>query len=226
MKVNKIVKIVLGIVIIGAGYLFWRISTTEDIKDTTLNGSTVTTTDETTSEEKSDDKLTADKSTFSLADGAITFDTPPTWTDDGVGCIKDAAAYSNAEYLDSVRLLPGEELRTIYGDGTEYFYVNVCVFENVNDLEPEVWFSNAGAGGIGSGIRTDDDEDSSNPINGYPAYYRKQKSGYEEVSYVLSVEEKIVYVRARTFDTHEDLPGVGDFRKFESPIKELVSTIR
>jgi type II secretory pathway pseudopilin PulG len=162
---------------------------------------------------------------IALADNSVVLKAPASWTKDGIGCIKDSSAYSEQKYIDSTALLPGEKLRTIYGNGTEYFHINICVFANEKKLSPETWFIDAAAGGIGEGTGFPNDEKSTEPINGYSAYYRKTKPSYESVNYVLSSSNKIVYVNARIYETHPSLPGVGDFRKFESSIKDLVNTI-
>lgn len=163
---------------------------------------------------------------LSLADESVTFKTPTSWTKDGTGCIKNTAQYSSQTYLDSAALLPGEKLPTIYGNGTEYFHVNICVFENTKNLSPEEWYSDAGAGGIGMGVGSGNVKSSDEAINGNPAYYRKDMPDYETISYVVAAKDKIILITARTYDTSEDKPGVGDFRKFETAIKELAHSVQ
>lgn len=168
---------------------------------------------------------------FALASEQVTFNAPTGWTKDGIGCIKDSAAYGSTEYLDSTALLPGEKLRTVYGDGTEYFHVNVCVFGNSHNLSPEAWFNGepGGLGAGGGGYPSTKDVTSKDSINGNPAYYIKfvvSEHEYDEVHYVIAAKDKIIEVSARTYETNKDLPGVGDFRKFEPAIKALVNSIQ
>ncbi|MFO0781692.1 MAG: prepilin-type N-terminal cleavage/methylation domain-containing protein [Candidatus Saccharimonadales bacterium] len=159
--------------------------------------------------------------TMALASKSVMFKVPSSWTNDGVGCVADSAAYSNQKYIDSVAILPGEKLPTIYGSGTEFFHINVCVFENPDNMGPKEWLQNS----VGAGTGFSGDESSEEKINGYSAYYQKTKPDYEEVSYVLTGKGKIVLVQARTYETDKKMPGVGDFRKFEQHIKSMVNTI-
>jgi type II secretory pathway pseudopilin PulG len=217
-------EVLIAIIVIGliggAGWYVWDKQYGKQNQITTNNGLVSQDSISNTASDKT-------ASVLSLADGTVTFTTPQNWSKDGIGCIKDSNKYSSTEYLDSVALLPGEKLRTIYGDGTEYFHINVCVFGNNKILTPEKWFTDASVGGIGEGTGSSDDQSSSDSINGYAAYYRKtiSSANYHEVNYVISSKDKLVYVQARTYDIDDKLPGVGDFRKFEASLKDMVQSV-
>lgn len=168
--------------------------------------------------EKSNNTAQAEK-TMTLADGSVTFKTPTAYSVDGVGCVKESDMYQNQTYLDSVAILPGEKLATNYGNGTEFFHINVCVFSNENNLTPKEWFEDASKGGIGQGTSSAQDQASTAKINGYDAFFRKTKQSYEEVNYVISAKGKLVLVSARTYE--ED----ADFKKFESAIERMSKSI-
>jgi hypothetical protein len=170
---------------------------------------------------------------LTLANNSVAFDMPATWEKSDVGCAKDSVIYGGQEYLESVALLPEEKLRTVYGDGTEFFHINVCVFKNKNNLSPMAWFEGDSNGGIGEGASTTNDETSNETINGFPAFYRKTKSinttlheEIDEVSYSIALSDKIILIRARTYEDRANLPGIGNFRKFEAPIRDFVHSIK
>ena len=163
---------------------------------------------------------------MTLASSSVAFKTPKTYNNDGIGCVKDSAAYDNQEYLDSTAILPGEKLITVYGSETEFFHINVCVFNNKNNLSAKDWFEGSYVdGGIGEGTGSSQDESVSTDINGNPGFYRKTKTSYEEVNYVVAAKGKLILVKARTYETDDKVPGAGDFRKFEPAIKELANSI-
>ncbi len=208
--------IVLGLVGGTGAYVYSQSASTDDERKVTASA------------DDPEQKLVENTDSSMYLDGkAVQFTAPASWSKDGVGCIKESNAFGNQVYLDSAALLPGEKLRTIYGDGSEYFHVNVCVFDNPDKLTPETWFTDASAGGIGEGTGDASDTNSSKSINGMPAFYRKvvSPSGYEEVHYVVSAKGKLVYVWARTYEVSDEVPGAGDFRKFETPIQDLVESI-
>lgn len=157
---------------------------------------------------------------FTLDD--IIFTTPKSWTEAGM-----VGPNQRLSLIAAMKLLPGEKLRTIYGDGTEYFHVNIAVYANTKNLSPQEWLTNdAGTGIGGQGFLANEDTESNSDINGYKAYHRHvANSSYQEQHYVLSSGDKLVYIYARTYDTATDLPGVGDFRKFESTITSLVQSV-
>jgi len=219
-------ELMLIVVIVAAlGFVGWYVwhakqttdKTTEQVNNTASSKSATT-------DSKTQPVTTA---SFTLDKDSVKFTTPKTWTNAGVGCIKTAPVYSQTDYIDSIALLPGEKLRTKYGDGTEYFNVVVCVFGNSKKLSPETFLSDSSAGGLGEGVSNSADKTSDAAINGNPAYYRKiySSSGYQEVHYVISANNKLVYVYARTYDKSDTLTGVGDFTKFEPDIAKLANSV-
>lgn len=165
---------------------------------------------------------------FKLASDTVSLEVPQLWTREGTGCSKVAPAFENQEYLDSTAIIPGEKLPTKYGNGDEFFTINVCVFGNKKKLSAYDWYEDASVGGIGEGIPSGEDKSSKDPISSHGAYYHKRiNTEYEEVNYVLSAEEKIVYIKARIYEpgTSPDGKAVGDFRKFESSIEQIVKSV-
>lgn len=160
---------------------------------------------------------------LSLAEGKVTLAIANNWSNDGTGCVKQAPAYEMFDYVDSTEILPGEKLPTLYGNGTEYFTIRVCVFNNPKNLSAKELLEQS------SGFSSSKDETSDMPINGNEAYYFKQNTDdYQNVDYLIKGSSgKFVFVTARTYEPGKTKDGsvVGDFRKFESQIKDMVSTI-
>jgi hypothetical protein len=207
--------LVIGLVIalLGAlGFIFWQnfihkepVVTKESTKNTSPSVSTQTDTK---------------KSTI----GNVTFNTPKNWSQDDVS----EGIKSNPALVGAMNFLPGEKLRTIYGDGKEFFHVRVAVYKNEKNYKPEDWFINdAGSNIGGEGVLSNNDTESKEKINSNDAYYRNTvNDSYEEVHYVISKGDTLVYIYARTYETSADLPGVGDFKKFEPAIAELAKSVR
>lgn len=209
---HVVIIVILVIALVGTlGFVFWQNSVNK--KDSVDNAAQT---------DNSTEKSTPEIITKTFTIDSVTFDTPKSWSKEGESPIP-----SN-DLIGSVKLLPGEKLRTIYGDGTEYFYVTVSTYRNSKNLTPQEWLTNdAGNPRGGLGIATNDDTESTSKINGYDAYSRNiVNSEYQDVNYVLSSDSKIVYIQARTYEPSSKLPGVGDFRKFEPAIKSLVESVR
>ncbi len=160
--------------------------------------------------------------TFTLDNNKVSLKASSTWTKD-----ETFKPTLSGALIDAMRLIPGEKFRTIYGGGTEYFTINVSVYKNEKNLSPQEWLANdAGNPAGGIGLLTEKDQESNAKINGYSTYFRKViNNEYEEVHYAIASEGRIVYITARTYDTTPDLPGVGDFRKFESDINKLAQSV-
>lgn len=204
--------VILIIALVGTlGFVFWQNFLNK--KDSADN---VAQTDNSSKES------TSEVTTKTFTVDSITFDTLKSWSKEGESPIP-----SN-DLIGSVKLLPGEKLRTIYGDGSEYFYVTVAAYRNSENLTPQEWLTHdAGNPYGGLGVATTDDTESISKINGYDAYFRNTvNSDYQDVNYVLSSNSKIVYIQARTYEPSSKLPGVGDFRKFEPAIKSLAESVR
>jgi len=210
------VVIILMIVIIGLDVLKKDKNRSPNATDTSQS-----------SQQKSETKTDTENSQdITLADNQVNFRVPKSWSDEGVGCTSSDTAYLRQEYEDSILLYPGEKLPTRYGEGTEYFNIRVCIFANKDNLSPETWYTD-GSKGIGASQPSRRDTVSRDSVNGYDAYYHKQvTSDYEEVHYVVTANDKIVYVVARTYEPGQlaDKP-VGDFRKFEPDIAALVKSL-
>lgn len=228
MRVDKqgfsvVIVLISVVIVLAAGYFGWRVY---DRRVNSDNGGVYNAVEQGPSGENEpmvtdQSQSTNDNEIITLASGDISFSTPESWEPEGIGCFKDGIPWSGQVYLDSVSILPGEKLRTIYGNGTEYFEIYVCVFENTENLTAEDWYT-----GVGFGVGTGGDERLASTLNGYDYYFYKQNSPYEQVNYVLASNEKVVLVWARLLETDDSLPGVGDFRKFEQPISEMIESIR
>jgi hypothetical protein len=193
-----VIIVVVVVVVLGAlAFVFWNNSTQP----------------QTNSNEQEREKVSGSNKVFTIDN--VSFSTPKTWTQDSQPTDK------------TMSLLPGEKLRTIYGDGTEYFHVYVGVYANPNKLTPQDWLINDAGNGLGGqGVLANSDTESNTKINGYDAYYRNTVNEfYEEVNYVLSASDTLVYIYARTYEVSADLPGVGDFRKFEPAIADLAESV-
>jgi hypothetical protein len=161
-------------------------------------------------------------STVALADNTVRFDIPSKWEVSKPGCIKESPAYENYTYLDSVSLTPSEKLPTVYGGGTEFFTINVCVFKDSGDESLAAWLEGA------AGDPSSNDITSNGSINNYESYYRKKVESYEEIYYVLRKNQTTVLVTARTYEpgTLSDGTKVGNFRQYETAIKQLTETVQ
>lgn len=209
---HVVIIVVLVIALVGMlGFVFWQNIVNK--KDSIDNA---------TQTENSSKKSTPEVTTRTFTIDPITFDTPKSWSEEG-----EISVPSN-DLIGSIKLLPGEKLRTVYGDGTEYFYVTVATYRNSKNLTPQEWLTNdAGNPHGGLGIAVNDDTESNSEINGYDAYFRNSiNPEYQDINYVLSSDGTIVYIQARTYEPSSKLSGVGDFRKFEPAIKSLVESVR
>jgi hypothetical protein len=172
---------------------------------------------------KTPTSVNTEKDTKQLTIGNVTFDTPKNWSQD-----MSIESVPDSTLVGAMSFLPGEKIRTVYGDGNEFFHIRVGVYKNQKNYTPEDWFINdGGSGGIGGqGILSNDDTESKEKISTNEAYYRNTvNSSYEEVHYVIGRGDTLVYIYARTYDTSDDLPGVGDFKKFEPAIAELAKSV-
>lgn len=218
-----LVLLVVGLTV-GAGWYVWQKQNNKPASNTSNQ-----TQNEDTKQELPTKKLT-------LADSVVSFDTPETWVKGDVGCVKGAPIFGNEKILDSVELLP---VKKSEGSKEPHFSANVCVFDNPQGQNPQEW-ANSTDGGASIGYPSDNDKTSEESINGNPAYYIKftaqEHGGNEDVYYVISAKNKIVYVSARTmydftgseYEGDEFKPYGGktyDFREYESVVKDLANSI-
>lgn len=208
----RVVIILVAVAFVAGGILAWQKAHQKD-------SNKVITANKTDMPRKSN-------TTLSLANDTVKFILPQSWTfvkglDE---CIKDEAL----GYIcyDGAAITPGDKLPTRYGGGTEFFDIQVSVFENPSRVDGKTWL-------VGDIVGDDYVVDSSNsPINGYDAYYRKTTYNGDgttivEVQYVFTSGNRAVLMYARTYEPGELADGtkVGDFRKFEASIAGVAQTV-
>ena len=184
------------------------------------------------SQKAAEEKDQADESQMNvlqLANNSVSLTIPKGWT--YVSGTDKCRSYAGTdlECIEGSIVTPGEKLPTAYGDGTEFFYIYVSVHNNTKNLGARKWLED----GLESGIGTGDIKESSVSINGYDTFSRVQQYGdggnaIRELDYSFVVGSKAITVHARTYDPGELSNGdsVGDFRKFEPSIADMVSTIQ
>ncbi|MEI7689977.1 MAG: hypothetical protein WCI79_03370 [Candidatus Saccharibacteria bacterium] len=147
----------------------------------------------------------------------------------------------NENFIDKKMFIPGEKLEVVYGNGKKYFYIDVSVYGNSRGVSAKDWLVyDSGYGwkaGGGKAEASTFDEESLAKINGQDAYFRKEKvkrgeskTFDEQLNYVISANNKIVYIYAWTYaqsELYNDIypSGIADFRKFEPYIAELAQSV-
>lgn len=214
-----LVGIIVIIAAIGvAGLIGWRVWDSMQKKDQAT----------TQQPDKAPATATIKQNTLSLAGQKVTFTLPESWTyvtgDDK--CRRSVSL--QATCLEGAVITPGAQLPTRYGDGTEYFYVYVSVYENSANVGPKQWLEDVAGEGTGSGQVTT----SSDSINGYDTFYRQEQydgdgTTVRQMWYVFTADSKVVVMKARTYEPGKLANGtaVGDFREFEAPIQAAAKTI-
>jgi len=213
-----IILIVVLVVAVGSWYLSTRSASKSD--ETATVGA-----DE--GHKKASQEVTGG-SILQLAGKTIRLTLPEKWTHTQGTDECPANATVDLVCLEGAIITPGTQLPTRYSNGTEYFNVQVGVFENAAHRVAKDWLIQD----FDDGESSDQDIVSSTAINGYDTYYRKKKmSGdgttIEEVSYVFSRKSKVVLIKARVYEpgTLADGRQVGDFRKFEPAINQMARSL-
>lgn len=155
---------------------------------------------------------------------------PDNWT---ASLVKGSACYmtvdtdpNKAPCVVGGTLLPDEKLRTKYGDGSEYFTVQISLYENSDNMLPKLWLQEKLLNDGDTSF--ENDSISAEKINGYDALYaRTTGTVYDEVWYIITANAKTVLITARTYEPAmlEDGSTIGDFRKFEPQIKAIAESI-
>lgn len=210
---------VIAVLLVG-GYFVWQRNKDDDKSNTNKTNNT------SQGNKSSDSKKQEQPNALALDDDSVKFTLPESWT-----FTKGEAACNKDESLgytchDGAIITPGEKLPTRYGNGTEFFNINVSVFDNPNHSDAQDWL----LGDTQTPYGLVDSSKAS--VNGYDSYF--QKTSYDgdgttvgEVQYVFTVGDKAVLVYARTYEpgTLNDGTKVGDFRKFETSIAEMAQTV-
>lgn len=220
-----IIIVIVLVAIAVSGYIIYHRHTKKD--DTSTDSSRTSRSKDLKSSQKDGAATT---STLDLAGGKVSMVLPKSWTSvkgDNY-CLGNATA--NVSCVEGARITPGVKLPTIYGDGSEFFYISVSVFDNPKQSSAKEWFENDFQAGVGSGkVQT-----SSAPINGYDTFYMQQQYSagegvpIREMDYTFSVNGKTVLVHARTYEPGRlsDGRAAGDFRQFEPQIAEMAESIK
>ena len=219
------VEILLVIVVIG---LIGAVSYLFITKQKTATDSNSTTTKATTTDKK-DTTQTAETSSdytpLQLASNTVTFSIPKTWlVEKGKG---GAPATSSATSIEAATLTPPEKKTTIYGGGTEYFNVNITVFDNSSNTPAQKWFTDI----YGAGSASDGDKTSNTSINAYDTYYFEQiNNSYDEINYAISHNGKIAVITARISEKGYDASGnvndQADFTEYVPAITKIANSIK
>lgn len=223
-----VVAVVIAVVVAGAlaygGWRVWQGRTTRDSKQAQNKPS-----DDNSSKSGAESEKTKPINSLELDGNQVSFVLPKSWTyiKGNTHCRGNATV--DIRCLDGAVITPGEKLPTRYGNGTEFFYIQVSVFENTKNSNAQTWFEEDFHEGIGTG----DVQKSTTSINGYDTFSRTlQHDGdgttIRSLDYAFSVKGRVVHIHARTYEPGKLKDGtpVGDFRKFEPAIIEMAKSVK
>jgi hypothetical protein len=164
-----------------------------------------------------------------LANNKVAFTLPTTWAYQTGSDKCKGNLTADLTCIEGAVVTPGTKLPTRYGNGTEFFYISVSVFNNPHKSTAQTWLEQDFQHGTGTGIL----EKSSAPMNKYDTYYMiEQYTGDDttirEMHYVFSVSDKAVYVVARTYEPGklDNGASVGDFKQFEPQITAMAKSVK
>ena len=150
---------------------------------------------------------------------------PKAWThtSSNASCYNTATS-TGVICVEGAIITPGIKLPTIYGSGTEFFNIQVSVYENPSHHTAKEWIENDLSEGLPSG----QDITSTDSVNGYDTYYWKViNDSFHEMMYTFSTQKYVVFVYARTYEpgTSNGKPA-GNFRQFESQITDMAKSVK
>ncbi len=222
--VGAIVVLVVLTAVSFAGWYVWQSNIESD--NNTPNSS----------QELQDEQDVVTKS-ISLANESVTFSILESWAGGlNPGCDEGAPLFGNEKLVDSIELIDEHRDSADYESNSPYFHVNLCVFENPDRQTAAEWANSTDAG-ASIGYPSENDEESTDDISGYSAYYVKftaeEHSGLEDVYYVLSADDKIVYVSSRLMGLFEKYPNESaetsmapySYTQYEAAVKDIVDSI-
>lgn len=178
---------------------------------------------------KEEPPLTGESSYLSLTSSNVRLTLPKDWTYTKGSDQCRRSVTSDIKCEEGAVIIPGAKLPTRYGNGTEFFSINISVYENPQRNNSQDWLTYD----LQEGATSETGTSSRNPINGYDTYYWKysfsgDSTEVEEVYYAFTKEDKAVLIYARIYEPGvlNDGTQVGDFRQFESAIANMAKTIK
>jgi hypothetical protein len=146
-----VVEVILILVVIGIiGFTGWRVyEANKEVENLSSETKTSTTSNGSSSDENS----------LYIVDN-VSFEMPKGWFVDN-----DNVKPFFKNLVKGVAIIPGEKLRTIYGDGSEYFHVYFSVYTNASNIPPKDWFSSSQQGeGLSQGVAFENDKEVTDPV--------------------------------------------------------------
>ncbi len=215
----EVILVILVLVAVGfGGYYVWH--TNHKPKATTSAASSAT---------KKSSSIATNANILSLASGNVSFTLPSSWTytKGSNQCLMFATADSTC--IEGATITPGAKLPTRYGNGTEFFNIQVSIYQNPKQDDAKTFLETDMQEGVGTGnVKT-----SSDSVNGYNSFYLWQQydgdgTSVREIDYSYSAKSMDVVIYARTYEpgTLDNGTKVGDFTQFESAIADMAKSIQ